>query len=431
MANGLGYFDLLSFDGTISANVSFYCVPYEAIGRARQAYLNGNTDLTCLVPPYSTVMNVYYYPYLYSKLDAGDTISYEGSDVYFERINVNPSKSYFTDTEWSGYAYRIIPANTSTTPAVLHTYLHTLAKFKGMPTKPSSVGGNFNWRNESKLYTYPFRYLEIRDGFSTPIDVIPQNLPIINLNNDYHELRCHNTINAQGQYALYIHRYNSSDYAIENFNINTVTLPNMTNTYIDYLYRNTDSLKQAKTNMKWDTFMGVVNTASSGISTGLQATAVLANPALGTALGVIEGAATALNQGYNIYKNWQGAIDTETDMARQPNVISGIYSDYALGFQHDKFLRILEHTYYDDNMKRLAYVFHRTGYASNRLEVPNINSRKYWNFLKCSMCNIKVDGIPKEHILKLKSIFESGTTVWHISNGADVGDYSKDNPEVY
>ena len=62
-----GYFDLLAFDGTYSSNISFYCVPHEQLSLARKWYTEKDTELNCLIPPYSTVMNVWYYPYLFSK----------------------------------------------------------------------------------------------------------------------------------------------------------------------------------------------------------------------------------------------------------------------------------------------------------------------------------------------------------------------------
>lgn len=430
MAVSTGYFDLLAFDGTYSSNISFYCVPHGALQIARNWYIDEDTSLNCLIPPYSTVMNVWYYPYLFSAFAGNDPTKSDDvlSDVLFRRINVNPAKSYFTDTEWTdGKAYRIIPAVTTTSstelPRVLNTTQHTLATFKGMPLKPSTVGGNFNWRNESKLYTYPYRQLEIRDGFTSPIYLFPQNLPELDLNNDSHSLRCFNTINQQGQYGLYIYNYNNSKYIPLNETINSVTMPVLNNTYLDYLYKNEEQLKTAKRQMIYNGVMGVASAAISigaGIATGGMA-------ALAIGSGVISGA-NAVGSSIYEYKN---AVANEKDMARSANTVNGLYTNYNMSLQQDKFLRILEHRYFDDNMERIAQYFHMYGYAANRLEIPNINSRRYWNYLKCITCNISASGIPKEHLTKLKAIFENGTTVWHISNGAEVGDYSKDNPEVY
>ena len=82
-------------------------------------------------------------------------------------------------------------------------------------------------------------------------------------------------------------------------------------------------------------------------------------------------------------------------------------------------------------MERIALHFHMYGYQQNKLMIPNIKNRKYWNYIKCTQCNLKGNGIPKDQLVKLKQIFQAGTTIWHIDNNATVGDYSKDNPEVY
>ena len=421
-----GYFDLLAFDGTYSSNISFYCVPHEALSLARTWYTSEDTDLNCLIPPYSTVMNVWYYPYLYSKFSSGGNSKSDDatSDVLFRKIKVNPAKSYFTDTEWSnGKAFRIIPADTSSSPHVLRVNQHTLASFKGMPTRPSTVGGNFNWRNESKLYIYPYRQLEVRDGFTAPLVLFPQCLPEIDLNNDSHSLRCFNTINQQGQYGLYVYNYNNSKYMPLNETINSVTMPVLNNTYLDYLYRNEEQLRVAKSQIYYNATMGTIGAIAGGAAgffTGGMAPLAIGNAIMGTV--------SAIGNGIYEYKN---SVANEKDMARSANTVNGLYTNYNMSLQQDKYLRILEHRYFDDNMERIAQYFHMYGYAANRLEVPNINSRKYWNYLKCTTCNISANGIPKDHLLKLKSIFETGTTVWHISNGADVGNYSKDNPEVY
>ena len=421
-----GYFDLLAFDGTYSSNISFYCVPHEALQLARKWYASEDTDLNCLIPPYSTVMNVWYYPYLYSKFNGEDKSRSDDStsDVLFRKINVNPAKSYFTDTEWSnGKAFRIIPADTSSTPHVLNTNQHTLATFKGMPTRPSTVGGKFNWRNESKLYTFPYRQLEVRDGFTSPIYLFPQCLPEIDLNNDSHSLRCFNTINQQGQYGLYVYNYNNSRYIPLNETINSVTMPVLNNTYLDYLYRNEEQLRVAKSQIFYNATMGTIGAVAGGVAGAM--TGGMAPLAIGNA---VMGVVSSIGNGIYEYKN---SVANEKDMARSANTVNGLYTNYNMSLQQDKFLRILEHRYFDDNMERIGQYFHMYGYAANRLEIPNINSRKYWNYLKCTTCNISANGIPKDHLLKLKSIFETGTTVWHISNGADVGNYSKDNPEVY
>ena len=62
---------------------------------------------------------------------------------------------------------------------------------------------------------------------------------------------------------------------------------------------------------------------------------------------------------------------------------------------------------------------------------PNLRSRQYYNYVKTIGVNISDSGIPKQHLEKLKSIYDSGVTIWHGDrDGMFVGDYSQNNYEV-
>lgn len=64
------------------------------------------------------------------------------------------------------------------------------------------------------------------------------------------------------------------------------------------------------------------------------------------------------------------------------------------------------------------------GYKTNRVKVPNINSRSNWNYVKTIGINITGD-IPQEDMQQIKDIFDSGVTLWH--NPSTFLDYSQSN----
>ena len=71
------------------------------------------------------------------------------------------------------------------------------------------------------------------------------------------------------------------------------------------------------------------------------------------------------------------------------------------------------------------------GYKQNKLMLPNIKSRYYYNYIKTIGINIRGYRIPRSHLEELRGIFDKGVTVWHIeNNGVVVGDYSMDNYEI-
>lgn len=67
------------------------------------------------------------------------------------------------------------------------------------------------------------------------------------------------------------------------------------------------------------------------------------------------------------------------------------------------------------------------GYKVNRNKVPNITGRSNWNYVKTANCNI-VANIPQEDLDEIKTMFDSGITIWHKSDY--FLDYSQNNPIV-
>lgn len=67
------------------------------------------------------------------------------------------------------------------------------------------------------------------------------------------------------------------------------------------------------------------------------------------------------------------------------------------------------------------------GYQTNRIKVPNISSRPYFNYVQTIDVNI-VGGIPSKDMEQLKAMYNRGVTFW--KPDATVGDYSVDNSPV-
>ena len=79
---------------------------------------------------------------------------------------------------------------------------------------------------------------------------------------------------------------------------------------------------------------------------------------------------------------------------------------------------------------RLQNYFKRFGYAINDYRPININTRKYYNFVKTSVCNVTGQRVPHKYLEEIKEIFNKGVTIWHVDNGAEVGNYKVKNMEV-
>lgn len=71
--------------------------------------------------------------------------------------------------------------------------------------------------------------------------------------------------------------------------------------------------------------------------------------------------------------------------------------------------------------------FNIYGYKTNRVKLPNMKTRRNWNYVKTIGANIE-GNIPQKDIEELKTIFNTGVTLWH--NPATYLDYSQTNSLV-
>ena len=74
--------------------------------------------------------------------------------------------------------------------------------------------------------------------------------------------------------------------------------------------------------------------------------------------------------------------------------------------------------------EQLDDFFHMYGYQTNRVKVPNLSSRPYFNYVKTTGANI-IGSVPSSDMAELKEIFNKGVTLWN--SGANVGNYSLNN----
>lgn len=77
-----------------------------------------------------------------------------------------------------------------------------------------------------------------------------------------------------------------------------------------------------------------------------------------------------------------------------------------------------------DFAKTVDDFFTMYGYQTNKVKIPNVSSRPYFNYVKTNGVNIK-GGIPGEDMERLKRMYNEGVTFW--KSDATVGDYSVDN----
>ena len=389
-------------------------------------YMFSTSELSTLVkgemaiPPLNTVMACYYYPYLpndysaytepFTRVEHVITENKEGIQFKVGAIG-SIIDGTINEIDESKMNFRNPSKITSTFPDTIgNKILFTFDAYPKYDSVKALIGhDNFDWRNEGKLYQYPYRYFEFNDGLMNPMYIEPQHLA----SNTGNEFRVRQYLNPYGTYECYIKGYKGDENGLIFPNeVNGLEVPVANDQYLNYLNENKNQRRAAYFNQALNLATGVLNASTGFAAGGLQ----------GATVGILgmAGAATGLIS----------QVANEEDLKRLPNSLS-LGGMYQFALQKQEYLYKSVHRINDQDMERIALYFHMYGYQQNKMMIPNIHNRKYWNYIKCTQCNLKGNGIPKDQLVKLKQIFESGTTIWHINNNATVGDYSKDNPEVY
>ena len=119
------------------------------------------------------------------------------------------------------------------------------------------------------------------------------------------------------------------------------------------------------------------------------------------------------------------------DLLNTPNSIKTAGNDSIFNLMiNNRKIDVIKYTITPQYKKRINNYFKRYGYSFNDYAIPDIYSREHYNFIKCNVCYLISETIPREHLEELKQIFESGITLWHLETNVTPLDYSvSNNPE--
>lgn len=128
-------------------------------------------------------------------------------------------------------------------------------------------------------------------------------------------------------------------------------------------------------------------------------------------------------------KNSSFSVDAITDMAESaimaPIQLQGQNGNFGANLKWDLNTFILRAMCpREEFIKKIDEKFTRYGYTVNMIKKPNLTGRPSWNFVKTAGANIIGNGIQNEWINKIRDMFDTGITLWHVN---DIGNYSLDN----
>lgn len=194
--------------------------------------------------------------------------------------------------------------------------------------------------------------------------------------------------------------------------------------YNSWLAENTGILSvqesQAWTNFKYDTASGTAGLLGSIFSIASGGSKNLGDIS-GFATGALDMYRSAANYDYyiamvNAQKEKQAMLPDNVSLGGSNATLLGydlmdnnIFTRYNIKYQF---------------AKRIDDYFSMFGYQTNELKIPNIANRPNWNYVKTQGINI-IGNIPNEDLEIIKTLFNSGITLWH--NSATFLDYSQNN----
>ena len=331
------------------------------------------------------------------------------------------------------------------------------------PTYPridNQIGGTRYWKNESKLFNYPYSFSVLTDGISPPLQVKPHLV-----GSDVMTIKVRTTLSDRCGYGIFVDGYKGDKggamEAVVSGDIHE--LPCSSSAYNQWYASSKNSTAQAVNAQVQNSFLssaqasasaGLANSQStlnqmmgvgSAMVNGLTGGGLL-NGAMGVGSAMMQGGMQRQtnNQqnrfaqqqaGLNKKNAIQGAMAQTKDLNNTPNTMVSMGSDFIYGFnKQGSALKLFRYGLTTEFAVKLADYFALYGYKQNRMMNlrENMRTRNYYNYIKTIGANITPKGnVSKSDLDVLRNIFDNGTTIWHVGReGVNVHDYSMDNYEV-
>ena len=323
--------------------------------------------------------------------------------------------------------------------------------------------GDITDHYDMKLECYPYRYFIITDYMNEPLLIKPQLIE----NQNKIDVKV-KTSPVSGKYRISVSGYKGDPTGkLEGVNCNlTYNLPCCSSAYSEFYAANGSSFNQGVTNSLIENDVSLrQNTATVNLnnSQNMQNALVggtssllgmLAGAITGNLMGVASGGIGLATTGLNRYHSQQTTdlnlsqlsesnkvkeneiISMKNakinDLINSPSSLKTAGNDAVYNMMiNDRKIDLIEYSVTDPYMERIDNHFKRYGYSYNDWDTPNINTRKYYNYIKTSVCNIaSTSMIPIEYLEEIKDIFNSGITFWHKDRGARILNYNVKNEVV-
>ena len=313
---------------------------------------------------------------------------------------------------------------------------------------------------DTKLLMYPYRYYILTDYINPPLLIKPQFVP----NNGECKIKVITTVSTEGKYNLSVEGYKGDENGnLEGINTSAnFMIANTGSAYSQFLSTSASQFAQTKINASLENDLTLrqayrnnnLELKQNEMQLGQKQVNGIFDIIGGLLGGKLTEAGKSVAGGYfnhvnsmlqkdMINNNFQNTYESVqlseanlssminakiTDMIRTPNSIisSGNDSLFNINLSNKK-IDLIEYTITDEQIEKLTDHFRMYGYNVNRWKsiCELIKSRKYFNYIQTTICNIIGNNIPYEDLEEIKAVFNRGLTFWHVENNIEVGNYAK------
>ena len=299
-----------------------------------------------------------------------------------------------------------------------------LLKFRDVAFAVSSsdefIHMNRNERFESKLYNSSFSYDKISyDTTSLIVALENYDASAVDLSSQYLEFDYCPSFNLLSSFSFVFPQL-QEDYSDKDFEHVLIGSRNnermlLTNAYTEYIRNGYNyDLSLRKKEVEKSLTSSIVGGAAGWATIGLiSGNPIVAGVGLAMSLG-----SSLINLGINQQMRQEKMNFKLKSLELQgSNVIAN--SDYDLFRTYSKNKLRIDHYHLDDVAYAQVYnLFYYYGYSRNYYDLPNFNSRVWFDFVKCQPSwNPRTQGIPSDILAEITNKFKEGVTIFHEHNG--------------
>lgn len=176
---------------------------------------------------------------------------------------------------------------------------------------------------------------------------------------------------------------------------------------------------QQDTNIALSMIASSLGAGSAGAGTAAQGLTSKAGAGVSTAVGMLQAGISAVQAGLSTFGGLS-VVKSQPDQSKGANNVGGVnYNMETMDFW------IIHKRLHWGYVVKIDDYFTKFGYRVNSTGVPNLHTRKYWNYLKLDQPSV-TGNMPVGDMRMIKQILSNGITFWHTT---DVGNYDLNNNE--